>query len=360
MKKILFYGLGLLLVVVALMFVFGSKNGKGPDYKLVAVEKGDIVEKALAVGTIEPEKEIKVKSAISGLVSDLYFKIGDTVEKGDPLFKIAPNPTPLEYADAQRNMEIAEVLLKQARKDQERQVSLFKENILSSSDMENGESKLSESNLRYLTAYEKFKLLEKGRIQVAGKNIDSIIKSPITGVVLSQEVEVGDPVVPLTNFQPGTDLCAMADMGEMLFKGTVDEIDVGKIQPGMAVEIKVGALPDLMAGGKLLRISPKARKDGNATLFDIEILILKNTGNILRAGYSATAYVKIREKKNVLVIPERLVTFENGKRFVEVKKGETIEKIEIKTGLSDSLNIEVTAGVQLGQQIVDRPPKEIM
>lgn len=360
MKKVLFYGFGILLVLLALFFIFGSKNGNKPDYKLVAVIKGDIVEKALAVGTIEPAKEIKVKSAISGLVSEIYFKIGDTVEKGGPLFKISPNPTPLEYADAQRNMEIAEVLLKQARTERDRKASLFKEKILPGSDMDASESQLKECNLRYITAQERFKLLEKGRIQVAGKNIDSIIKSPITGVVLSREVEAGDPVVPLTNFQPGTDLCAMADMGEMLFKGTVDEIDVGKLQPGMAVEIKVGALPDLTVEGKLMRISPKARKDGNATLFDIEILIIKSTTSPLRAGYSATAYVKIREKKDVMIIPERLITFEEGKRFVEIKKGETIQKVEIKTGLSDSLNIEITEGVQVGQQVVDRPPREIM
>jgi HlyD family secretion protein len=359
MKKILFYGVGILLVAVALMFALGPKNGKGPDYKLVKVEKGTIAEKALAVGTIEPDKEIKVKSAISGLVSDVYFKIGDTVEKGDPLFKISPNPTPLAYAEARRNMEIAEVTLKQIIKEKGRQEALFKEKLISMSEMDRAESRYSETILRYKIAQEKFKLLEKGRIKLAGKNINSIIKSPITGVVLSQDVEVGDPVVPLTNFQPGTGLCAMADMGEMLFKGTVDEIDVGKLNAGMPADINVGALPDAKVEGKLLRISPKARKDGNATLFDIEVVILKAGGKILRAGYSSTAYVKIRERIDVLIIPERLVIFEKDKRFVEIKSGELIRKIEIKTGLSDSLNIEVKEGLKLGQQVVERPPREI-
>jgi HlyD family secretion protein len=151
----------------------------------------------------------------------------------------------------------------------------------------------------------------------------------------------------------------MADMGTILFKGTVDEIDVGKLESGMPAEIKVGALPDTSVAGKLLRISPKAKKDGNATLFDIEVAILDSAGKTLRAGYSATAYVKIREHKNVLVIPERLVTFEKDKRYVEVKDGEAINKKEIKTGLSDSLNIEVTEGLKEGQEVVERPPREI-
>ena len=166
-------------------------------------------------------------------------------------------------------------------------------------------------------------------------------------------------MVPLTNFQPGTELCAMADMGKMLFKGTVDEIDVGKLIPGMIAEIHIGALPDTQIEGKLVRISPKARKDGNATLFDIEVEVAKTTGQMLRAGYSATCYVKIREKKDVLIIPERLVTFDEDKRYVEIKEGESIRKVEIKTGLSDSLNIEVTEGLSEGQQVVERPPREI-
>jgi len=359
MKKVFFYGLGILLVAIALLFIFGSKNGSGPAYKLVEAKKGAIAEKALAVGTIEPDKEIKVKSAISGIVSEVFFKIGDTVETEAPLFKISPNPTPLAYAEARRSMEIAEVTLKQVLKEKQRMIQLYDERMISSSQMEAVDARYNEASLRYKIAGEKFKLLEKGRISFFDKNIDSIIKSPITGAVLTRDVNVGDPVVPLTDFQPGTELCAMADMGEMLFKGTVDEIDVGKLIPGMIAEIHVGALPDSEIEGKLVRISPKARKDGNATLFDIEVEVVKIKGKMLRAGYSATCYVKIREKKDVLIIPERLVTFEEDKRYVEIKEGETIRKVEIKTGLSDSLNIEVVEGLKEGQQIVERPPREI-
>ena len=359
MKKVFFYGLGILLVVVALFFIFSSKNGSDPGYKLVEAKKGSIEERALAVGTIEPENEIKVKSAISGIVSEVFFKIGDIVETKAPLFKISPNPTPLAYAEARRNMEIAEVTMEQVLKEKQRMIQLYDERMISSSQMEAVDARYNEASLRYKIAGEKFKLLEKGRISFFDKNIDSIIKSPITGVVLTRDVNVGDPVVPLTEFQPGTELCAMADMGKMLFKGTVDEIDVGKMIPGMIAEIHIGALPESQIEGKLERISPKARKEGNATLFDIEVEVVKTTGTMLRAGYSATCYVKIREKKDVLIIPERLVTFEEGKRIVEIKEGETIRKVEIKTGLSDSLNIEVLEGLKEGQQIVERPPREI-
>jgi HlyD family secretion protein len=360
MKKYIFWGIGIILVVIALVFIVGSKNNNGQDYKLVEVKKGTIAEKALAVGTIEPDKEIKVKSTISGIINEVYFKIGDSIEKDKPLFKISPNPTPLEYVETRRNMEIAEVTMKQLLKEKERKLSLFKDRLISRSEMDAIEARYNEVNLKYKIAREKYQLLEKGRIKLFhNKNINSIIKSPITGVILSQNVYTGDPVVPLTNFQPGTELCAMADMGKILFKGTVDEIDVGKLEAGMVADIQVGALPDSKIKGKLLRISPKAKKEGNATLFDIEVSILDTAGATLRAGYSATAHVKVQERQNVLIIPERLVTFEKEKAFVEIIQGDIISKVEIKTGLSDSLNIEIKNGLKQGQKIVERPPREI-
>lgn len=359
MKKVIIIGFAVILVGAAVIFLAGGENGNGRQFELVPVKRDTIAEKALAVGTIEPDKEIKVKSTISGIISEVFFKIGDTVEKDQPLFKISPNPTPLEYVETRRNMEIAEVTMKQLLKEKERKLSLYKDNLISRSEMEEIEARFNEVNLKYKIAGEKYQLLEKGRIKVSERSINSIVKSPITGVILSQNVYAGDPVVPLTNFQPGTELCAMADMENILFKGTVDEIDVGKLEAGMPVDIQVGALPDAVVTGKLLRISPKAKKDGNATLFDIEVAIMDTAGKNLRAGYSATAYVKIRERKNALIIPERLVVFEKDKRYVEVQQGETIAKLEIKTGLSDSLNIEVTEGLKEGQQVVERPPREI-
>ena len=148
-------------------------------------------------------------------------------------------------------------------------------------------------------------------------------------------------------------------MGKLLFKGTIDEIDVGKVEPLMNAEIQIGALRDTRVEGRLERVYPKAKKEGNATLFDIEIVITKVTGKNLRAGYSASAYLNIRERKNVLILPERLVLFENGKKYAEFRKKEAIEKKEIETGLSDGLNVEILKGLDEGEEVVERPPREI-
>jgi HlyD family secretion protein len=358
MKKWIFRAMSLVLLLTFFYFLFACGQKK-VETKLVAASRGDIQEKALAVGTIEPEKEIKVKSTIPGIVAEVLFKVGDKIKEGAPLFKISPNPTPLEYVESRRAMELAEVTMLKIKSDWTRQLELYQGNLISKSEMDATEGGYREAELRYRTSAERFELLEKGRIRMSNRDINSLINSPISGIVLSQSVFQGDPVVPLTNFQPGTEMCSLADMASLLFKGTVDEIDVGKIADGMAAEIQIGALPDAKIPGHVDRIFPKAKKEGNATLFDIWILIKEAPGVTLRAGFSATASIKIRERKQVVLLPERLVLFEDGKKLVEVPDGEKTKKVEVHTGLSDGLNIEILDGLKEGDKVVERPPREI-
>jgi HlyD family secretion protein len=140
----------------------------------------------------------------------------------------------------------------------------------------------------------------------------------------------------------------------------VDEIDVGKLAEGMEAEIKIGALPKAEVKGTLYKISPKARKEDNTTLFDVEIVLTEMGEELLRAGYSATAEVVITRKDSVLTLPERLVTFRNDSAFVELlnELGEPAESL-ITTGLSDGLKVEIVDGLDDSVQVVQRPPREI-
>jgi len=192
---------------------------------------------------------------------------------------------------------------------------------------------------------------------------DGIITAPAAGTILTRPVNPGDPIVPLTSYQPGTEMATVADMSDLIFKGTVDEIDVGKLSVGMLARIKVGALPADVVTGHVSRIAPQAQQKEGATLFDVEIELDPSNKVTLRAGYSANADVIIREKKDVLTIPERLVTFEAGGKKASVELGDgpkaAPKKVEIKTGISDGLNVEVISGLRKGDKIIERPPKEI-
>jgi len=338
-----------------------SLKAADPGFKTVLVSRGGVVEKALAVGAIRPDQEISVKSKISGIVCRTYREVGDYVRAGEPLFEIQPDPTPLELTEARREVENATNAYDQAKRKYDRQDSLKKQGITSSQDWDTAQKDLQETESRLGLAREKLALVEKGRIKSERLNVESIIRAPVSGTVLELAVHEGDPVVPLTSFQAGTALAVMADMKTLLFKGTVDEIDVGKLTEGLPAKIKIGALPEAVIEGRLSKISPKSRTSEGATLFDVEIAIVAAKGVVLRAGYSANADIVVKEKKDVLLVPERLVKFEGGKATVEVpgEMGKEPVKKEIGYGLSDGMNVEVTAGLKDKDAVVERPPKKI-
>ena len=194
--------------------------------------------------------------------------------------------------------------------------------------------------------------------------METVIRAPAGGTILSRAVNAGEPVVPLTSYQPGTEMATIAEMKDLIFKGTVDEIDVGKLRVNLPARIKVGALPTDIVTGHVSRIAPQAQQKEGATLFDVEIELDRSNGITLRAGYSANADLIIREKKEVLMLPERVVIFEDGGKKASVElpgadsKAEP-KKVAVKLGISDGMNVEVLEGLQKGTKVIERPPKKI-
>ncbi len=362
-------GRTLLILVIMAVATAGlyawTRNGKKDEngLKEVEVTTGTIVEKAVAVGQIQPRQKFQVKSKISGIVRRTLVEVGDTVKPGDPLFEIGPDPTPLEVSEVDRRVESAEASYRRAEGDYRRAQELSRSGVLPNSEVEQKKEAYELARVARMKAQQDRELVRRGNLSSSVEK-ESIIRAPAAGTVLTRAVNPGDPIVPLTSYQPGTEMATIADMSDLIFKGTVDEIDVGKLAAGMQTRIKVGALPTDIVTGRVSRIAPQAQQKEGATLFDVEIELDPGQNIVLRAGYSANADVIIREKKDVLVIPERLVTFEDGgqKTTVEVAaaapKAEP-KKTEIKTGVSDGLNIEVVSGLSKGDKVVERPPKEI-
>ena len=349
-------------VIAIAIFLFVSDGSASRDQaaKTVAVVRGDILDKALAVGKIEPRKQIAVKSKVAGLVRRAFVDVGDQVKIGDPLFDVAPDPTPVEFAEAKRQVELAEVTFANIQREYERSRSLLDKQLISTEEFESKQAAYEESELRAKLAREKLALIESGRTNVADREVDNIIKSPIAGMVLTRMVEEGDPVVPLTSYQSGTELMTLAHMEDLIFKGNVDEIDVGKLRIGMEVELEIGALPGTKVMGTLAKVSPRAHREEGATLFEVEVEISQSDGTFLRAGYSANANVMITKKTGILLVPERLITMVDSSASCEIMDSVgAITKRDVKTGLSDGVNIEIVSGLNEGELVVERPPKEI-
>jgi HlyD family secretion protein len=361
--------LRLLVIVVVLAGAAGGiyawVGSRGTDENgntLIEAEIGSITEKALAVGQIEPRERFQIKSKISGIVARCFVEVGDSVRAGDPLFEIAPDPTPQELLNVSHQVHSSEAVFLKAKADFERGEELHADGLMSKGDLDALREAYELARIARQQAVDNRDLTRSGRVTGGDTKVETIIRTSASGTVLSRAVNVGDPVVPLTSYQPGTELAAVADMSDLIFKGTVDEIDVGKIDVGMPCRIKVGALPEDIVTGILSRIAPQAQKSEGATLFDVEIELDPAREVTLRAGYSANADVVIREKHDIVLIPERLVLFDDDTTYVEIPGvGPEAEpqKVEVELGLSDGLHVEIVSGLSEGDQVVQRPPREI-
>ena len=356
-------GLAVAVAVLGLgaMAASGKLSGRRKDGpKAVAVVRGSLVDRALAVGTIQPRVEVSIKSILAGVVRRRFAEVGDFVKKGQPLLEISPNPTPLEIVELRRSVELRDIELKNLERELARQRELRARNLISPADFETAQQRVDEARSQLSLAQERLALQEGGKVNTGGQQVETVVRAPIDGYILDDSIEIGDAVVPLTPYQQGTVLMRMAAMRDLIFRGTVDEIDVGRLKEGMPVTIKIGALPSASVKGRLAKIWLKAHKEEQATVFPIEITLTEVSGAPLRAGYSANAEVIIARRDSVLYIPERLITHRNDSSFVTIRAGDgkTTQR-SIKTGLSDAINIEVLEGVQAGDSIVEPPPREI-
>lgn len=366
MKKKVLWILIIIVIVGGSAFYYWNTTGNSgngtPERSSVEVEKGQIVEKALAVGTIEPEFQIEVKSKVSGVVKNIFAQPGTYVRQGDPLIEVQPDPTPLELAEAKRNLELTEIQANNISTQLERQLQLKERGMISADAFEEIQRQFNDAMVRLQMNKERLELLESGKVTIGGIQIESVIKAPISGYILDKMVNIGDPVVPLTSYQAGTVLMNLADMSNLVFKGNVDEIDVGKMREGMEVDIKIGAIPGTIVSGVLSKISLKATRVDNATVFPVEIRITDDNGVTLRAGFSANADVIIKRLNNILVIPERMVVFREDRTFVDVlmdtSTNEIVEK-EVILGSSNAIIVEVLEGLNEGEKILERPLRSL-
>ena len=204
-------------------------------------------------------------------------------------------------------------------------------------------------------AAERLTLLRQGKAEIGGKVIDYVVRAPIEGHVIQLDAELGEPVVPASSYGSGTELLILADLDQPVFRGTVNEIDVGRLREGMRAELDIGALPGAVVGGELVEVSLRSRSLNNATVFDVKLSVTPPEELVLRSGYSAVARIELARAEDVLVLPERVVDYRGAKAFVLVSdgRGGTTER-EISAGLSDGLTVEILEGLNEGDEVLER------
>lgn len=349
MKKALKIILGVIILSVfagTIVYLYKKSKAKPVVFETSTATVIDIVKKTVATGKIVPRKEIEIKPQISGIISELYVEPGEKVKIGDMIAKIRIIPNMISLNEAEARVNRAKISLEDASANYDRQKSLFESKVIAAAEIQNYEVALKTARQDVSAAENNLQLIRDGITKNAGSASNTIIRSTIAGMVLTVPVEVGNSVIESNTFNDGTTIATVADMGEMIFKGKVDESEVGKLHEGMSLILTVGAIDTENFSAKLEHISPKGIEENGAIQFEIRAAVLLKDNLFIRAGYSANADIVLEHRDSVLAVQESLVKYEGDSAFVEVETGpQTYEKRFIKTGLSDGINVEVLEGV---------------
>lgn len=349
--KTIFKVLGIVVILgifgYTLYFLWEKSQDKPVVFETEKPFYSDVIKKTVATGSVVPRKEIDIKPVVSGIIDELYVEEGEMVKKGDLIARIRIIPNMINLNNARARIDRAKINLKDAKRNYDRQFGLLEKGVIARADFESYEVAYQNAQQELETAQETLQLIQEGQLKKSGTPTNTLVRSTIDGMVLDVPIEIGNQVIEANNFNAGSTIATVADMGDMIFKGKIDETEVGKIHENMNLILSIGAIDDIKFDAKLTKIAPKGVEENGAIQFEIEANVDLMQDQFIRAGYSANADIVLERVDSVLVISESLLKFDDDTTFVEVETGEQqFEKRIIETGLSDGINIEILSGLE--------------
>lgn len=359
MKKVfksLFWVLIGALFIGTFVFLYMNSKGKKTEYELVEPQSGATLTKStLLTGAIEPRDEIEIKPQISGIISEIFVEAGNQVREGDVIAKIKVIPDESQLSSAQFRVQEAERQLELARSKHERTEELYNKKYVSREEYEESATSLANAKINLESAQDALSIIRDGVSSSNAQGSNTLVRSTITGLVLDVPVKVGTSVIQSNTFNDGTTIAKVADMNDLIFKGKVDETEVGQLYEGQPMRITIGALQDMTSDATIEYIAPKAVSENGTNTFEIKAAVTIPDVSALRAGYSANAAVTLASAENILTIPESTIEFEGDDAYVYVltgsEKDQQFERRKIETGLSDGITIEVKSGLTVDDRL---------
>lgn len=358
MKKFLKWALivvAALIFILTFVFLYQRSQPKEIVYETVEVEARAIERTSIVTGTIEPRDEVSIKPQISGIISELLHEAGDKINAGDIIARVKVIPDMAQLSSTENRVRLSKINLEQTQKEFEREKKLFEESLVSAEEYERSRQTYLQAKEEVSAAQESYEIAKNG-VSSRQKDIGStLVKSTVSGLILDIPVKVGTSVIMSNSFNDGTTIATVANMGDLIFKGSIDETEVARLKVGMPMNIRIGALQDVVFPATLEYIAPQVKTGTtSANQFEIKAAVKVADEATIRAGYSANAEIVIESQQDVPSIPEGCITHENGQAFVFVltkENPQTYEKREITTGLSDGLYIQVKSGLKAGEKI---------
>lgn len=348
-KRIVLLSVVGLAVVGTFVFLWKKAQPEVTEYEIVTPERGTVETKTVATGNVEPRYEILIKPQISGIISEVLKEAGQRVTEGEIIAKVKVIPEMGQLNSAESRVNVARISLDQVESTHRRDEQLFKQGILTAEEFDVSKANYRKAKEELANAQSSLEIVRDGISRNTRSSSTTQIRSTITGMILNVPIKVGNSVIQSNSFNDGTTIASVANMNDMIFRGNVDETEIGKIREGMPIKLTVGALGTRTFDAVLEYVSPKGEEKNGAIQFEIKAAVSLPDTSFVRAGYSANAEVVLERAENVLTIPESTVEFHGDTAFVQVLKQEkpkqVFEKRVIKTGLSDGIKIEVKEGL---------------
>lgn len=390
-RRMLFVGLliAVLIVGVAGYSVLARPATTIDASRLATVERGDLARSVVATGKIEPVSKVEIKSKANGIIKDLKVQAGDNVQEGQVLAELDKDNLEARLREAraaltgaEANQKAAEADLAKnrveaegpdvplARRNVERAEQLMQDKLISQQNLDEARTSLDQALNRQRAARLQVGATEarvaqataavaqaRAAVERSQEELDNAtIRSPIRGMVLSRDVEIGSPVSSILNLGANATLVmVLGDVSSVYVRGKVDEADIGNVRLGQPARIRVETFKDRPFEGRVTQIAPMGAERDNVVSFEVRVSIDNPTG-LLKANMTANAEVVLEEHKNVLIMPESAVIYDAGRHtFASVPTDRVAagrEKVPIKVGISNGTRTEVVSGLTAGQKVI--------
>ena len=379
MKK---YSKLIIAVIIALIFIgtfvflWQKSQPKEVVYNEFTPTVNDLRKTTIITGKIEPRNEVYVKPQISGIITEILKEAGDYVQAGEVIAKVKVIPDMGSLSNAEARVRLADINLQQAKVDYDREKNLYDQKLVSADEFDKVAQQLRQAKHEVSAATDALQVVRDGFSKSNASASSTLIRSTISGVILDIPVKVGNSVINSNTFNDGTTIATVANMNDLIFRGNIDETEVGQLTMGIPLKITIGALQDMTFDAALEYISPKATETNGANQFEIKAAVKLSATtpdgspsgkDKIRSGYSANAEIVLAKADKALTIPESAIEFSGDSTFVYVLvdsvNEKNYERRHIETGLSDGVNIEVKKGLTTkdkvrGPEIITDEDKE--
>lgn len=372
-KKILYIILGiiaLLAFAMGISYLVKSNRTESEQFLTRKPVVEDMQDKVMATGDIVPKEEIEIKPNISGIIDKVLVSEGDKVTAGQLVATIRIVPSLQNVNAAQQDINNANLQINNAKTNlatQQKQFAmqdrLYQQGVISRQEFLAAQQQLQSTQQTVKNAHQQLQTAQKN-LQIARTGATpelaglatTQVRSKANGTVLEVPVKVGSQVIEANAFNAGTTICSIADLNSLIFKGTIDEAQTGKIREGMDMNVLIGALQNKTFSGRVTMIAPKGKNENGTIKFPIEGDVFNKSGEYIRAGFSANGEIILSSQKNALLLDESLIQYEkvNGqdKSFVEVKQPEgKFKKVYVKLGASDGIKVQILSGLTKDSEV---------